>query len=237
MPELDNDLDLEPGDGGEPEPKGEPEPILGKFKSQEELANAYQELERDHTRKAQEAATYRQQLEQSQYNQVPTTPPDEWEEIGLSEAKPLTQNLVGQMLSQYDSIKSNAEANMEEIIMQYENDPAFRTVGRTFKSELRRMGSAALADRTKAMEAGEAIFNMVIGKHLREKALQPKADPKARIEALKEFGIEEPTPGPTPKGGDDINERDRRMLQGLGLDKDEAKGAISDYERIMGGDD
>jgi len=64
------------GQGGQPPEGGEEKLILGKFKSPDDLATAYSNLESEFTRKSQELSANKQLLESLQ-NRVPDAPPIE----------------------------------------------------------------------------------------------------------------------------------------------------------------
>jgi hypothetical protein len=194
---------------GEPEePTGEPEPelLLGKFKTVDDLAKSYQEAERKLTTMAQEqAAPVRAPAEVPLEDQE--TLADKWNAAFYANPAQTTSQLI-QLATQQTRA---ANANRSYGINLLADDPMFPKVRAELEHNLALMDDSYFADAKNAKETVERVYNMAVGERIR-RTIQEQADPASRRKALDELGVEPTQASAAPATDTKVGRKEREAL-------------------------
>lgn len=219
-------------EGEEPEGGGEPEErtYAGVFKSPEELEKGYVEARAEMTRKEQEAADLRRQLESTQGREMNPPEVGDPNEVWWENPAQAAYATFGGLLNQFQS----AQANVRRASSQYKNDSAYNLVRDEFEAELASVPFNIMADPNQAQQAADYVYNTVCGRKFRETQGKIKENPSSRLEVLKQLGVEPPAPGPDNNVNEDVTQSDIAALRSMGLQGKDLKDAVDSYKKGKG---
>jgi hypothetical protein len=206
----------------------------GKFKTPEDLEQAYGNAEAEMRRAQQEAAEARKELEQygSQIGGMSApkgdgAAPDFNEQIFEN---PL--QAIMQLLTATKQVEKTATVNRKAQRGKFKGDPLFREVSDEFETALEAVDDSYLQTPQQSQFVAEQIYNAVCGKYARENRARASADPAERKRYIENLGIEEPeAPGSRAASDDDINQRDVAMLNALGIGSKERGEVVQGYQK------
>jgi hypothetical protein len=227
--------------GGASEAEGEPRLYAGKYKSAEEMEQAYTEMQKVLGKQAKAIGGIRglgfeiddegnvlqpyQEPEPTNYQQPETTDDDPnaafWEN---------PQQATMQIVQQITRQQKQARSNIEFQIAQRKNDPAFNAIAADYIQQMNAIDDNVMADPRAAAYYGETLFYMSLGKKAHQTAPQARTDPNTRRQLLSELGVEGPQTVDKPGGRDEINDKDRRMMAALELDPTAQKAVVDKWQ-------
>lgn len=217
----------EDDDGGSQDPPGGGKLLAGKYKTVEEMEDAYKEAERKLSEMGSTNSSLRSQVEQLQsagsrerQPQKDANPDlESLNEKFFENPTAVQGQITQQMLSQMRTTEKKARRNVKLIVAELSEDPLFEEVRTQFEAELEMVDDSVLADENAARKITEMVFNTVIGTQARRLYKEAKTDPKARQQVVKRFSPAEPT-SDDDRGSADVDPRDvSKISSALGLDK------------------
>ncbi len=234
MPEDEEEVDIGEEVIEEPEPEVPAKKLAGKYNSVEDLEKSYLEEQSALTRLAQENAELRkaqvalQTTEtQPQNPTYQTSAEDPWADAfdSTEQLGKRVQETVYGAIGQFAQITRNADANIENLLLERESDPMFKEVGRMFRAELKRVEPQYMVDANQAAQIAENVYNSVCGKHARTILAKTRENPAERTKYLESLGVE----SPQAKDDTDVEAVTRGevdMLRGLGLNKKSRESVV-----------
>lgn len=248
-----DDLDIqgagagEPGDGAGEGSGGGEELILGKFKSADDLAKSYTEIEKQSTKSSQRASKLTEQLRAAGYDvdddgtiiapgggqqAPPQNPPSgDWTDQFNEQFYENPAKAMMEMIGGVTQMQKRASANTRRAIGQFKTDPLFPKIQDDFEAELMSIPDMQLADPQQAQSLAEQTYNQVVGRYFRKEAEKMRENPSERVQRLQSMGVEIPQGGGSPGGSDGMTNDDRHMLNQLGLSKEAQKKVIERARR------
>ena len=245
------------GGGGE----GDPDPAedgggerlyAGKYKTVEDMENAYKEAQSKIGQSGQTLAHLRAQaraaggdvdeqgnlvMPQTTTRQAPETGNNFAEQFNaqiFADPHSAISQFIGQSYQQQRATEKAAQANMRRSIAEFKDDPLFSHIREEFEAEMLGIDDNVLANPQQATQAANFIYNSVAGKYARTKAGKAKVDPEERRAFVKSFGVEEPQA--TNEGhGDSVSAEDEMMLREMGLSDSKVRKEVAESARKTGG--
>lgn len=220
---------------------GEPRLYAGKYKTVEEMEQAHDELQRTLGRQSKAVGQIKglgyaidedgNVIQPTQYQEPVTnyTQPEPTEQDPNSIFWENPQAATMSVYQQLNRQTKMAAANLRMQMAQRQNDPVFNSVRAEYEAQLMSLDDSLMADPRAAAYYGESLFNMVVGQKARQMASQGREDPSVRKRLLQELGVESPQASTEKSSGDEINEKDKRMLGELGLDATGRKAVVEKW--------
>jgi hypothetical protein len=232
----------------------EPELILGKFKTQDDLVHSYSELEKNSTKKNQQLGRVVEQLRSSGYDvdddgniippqQQPTQqqqgnpPSGDWTEQFNEQFYENPAQAMMQMMSQANQASKMAQANTRRAMAQYRNDPVYAKIADEFEAEMMGVPDNQLVNPQNAAYIAEQLFNSVAGRYLRREASRVRENPADRQAFMQNLGVEGPAPAQQSRPSEDIGYKGRAMLEGFfGNDRQAKTQVLQAYDKRLDGE-
>lgn len=222
----------------------EPKLYAGKYKSADELESAYAEMQKVLGKQARAVGqlrslgydvddegnviapqTYQQEEQVTNYEPAATT--EDPNELFWQNPQQATMSIIQQVTRQ----QKMARVNIESQVNTRKSDPTFNSVAAEYIQQMNSIDDNIMADPRAAAYYGETLYNMVVGQKARQMATQGREDPSVRSRILKELGVEGPQPSDAKTGVEEVNEKDKRMLESLGFGGKARQEVVENWQK------
>jgi hypothetical protein len=235
-PQNDEPID-DPMQDGEDQEDGSSEPQLigGKFKSQDDLLRAYQEIERLATEKTTVTKEVQKQLSAwgVQFDErtgaiklpdnvtQPQTPPPDPEDLNQQVVDRLLSDpysVMSEVVSASRKVQKQADANVESEVADLKSDPLYSKVAPKLKAQLAAFDDRILANPQQAKALVNNVYNQLVGDYTRQQAktARDSTDPSARSQILESFGLTQ-SEVVAETGRNVLSQEDRDRMAAIGI--------------------